>query len=96
MAPLLRPTAGMHGEMACVNPARHAKQQGKGVIGNGIIQQAGGVGDHDAQLGGRGDIDTVVAHAPAGNDLEFRRFLACQNLCGELIDSRINALHIGQ
>ena len=79
MAPLLRPAASVHGEMPRVDPACHAKQEGKGVIGYRFIQKAGGVGDHDAQLGGRGDIDAIVAHAPAGDDLEFRGLLAGQD-----------------
>ena len=79
-----------------MDTARYAKEQGKCIIGYRLIQQAGRVGDHDAQLGGGSDIDAVVPNAPTGNNLEFRRFLACQNLCRELVDSRINALHIGQ
>ena len=96
MAPLLRPAAGVHGEMPGVDPARYTEQQSKCVIGNGFIQQARGVGDHDTQFGGRGDIDAVVSHAPTGNDPEICGFVAGQHLSGKIIHTGINALHAGQ
>ena len=79
-----------------MDPARYAKEQGKCVIGYRFIQQAGRVGDHDTQLGGGSDIDAVVPNAPTGNNLEFRGFLAGQNLGGKFIHTGINALDTGQ
>ena len=68
-----------------MDPARYAKEQGKCVIGYRFIQQARRVGDHDAQLGGGSDIDTVVSHAPSGDDLEFCGFVAGQHIGGKII-----------
>ena len=81
--------------MRGMDPARYAKEQGKCVIGYRFIQQAGRVGDHDTQLGGGGDIDALESHAPTGNDLEFRGFVAGQYLGGKIIHTGINTLHAG-
>ena len=72
VAPRGRPLARDHAQVPRVNAPRDAEQQRPRVIGDGLVEHARRVGDDDAEARRGGDVDRVVAHAPARDDLEAR------------------------
>ena len=48
------------------------QDQCEGVLGDGVLVGAGRDGDGDAQLGGGGDIDRVIADAGPSDDAQLR------------------------
>jgi hypothetical protein len=74
-APRGLPFALAHLNMTGVNTACYGQQQAKRRIRHRLIQQAGRVGYHDAFSSSRGNIDRVVADAPARITFKLHAFL---------------------
>ena len=52
---------------------RRGEDQEEGEVGGGLVEHPGRVAHRDAELGGGGDVDVVVAHRDVGDDLQPRR-----------------------
>ena len=66
-----RPLSGADSVDHGAQASRGDQHQRHGQFGDGVVVNAGGVAYPDSPRRGSGDVDRVVAHAAAGDDLQF-------------------------